>query len=104
MIKYQFLVYHKELEAFLEALRGQGVVDITRTEREVSEPEKAMWNEVNRYGRAMEFLAETARQEETAPEGTAPVVPDGAAGVLRTVEELQKEREALQNLTGQLQK
>ena len=104
MIKYQFLVYHKELEAFLEALRDQGVVDITRTEREVSEPEKAMWNEVNRYGRAMEFLAETARQEETAPEGTAPVVPDGAAGVLRTVEELQKEREALQNRTGQLQK
>ena len=29
MIKYQFLVYHKELEAFLEALRDQGVVDIT---------------------------------------------------------------------------
>ena len=104
MIKYQFLVYHKELEAFLEAVRDQGVVDITRTEREVSEPEKAMWNEVNRYGRAMEFLAETARQDQAIPADPAPDMPDGAAGVLRAVEGLQQERESLQNKVGQIQK
>ncbi|MBR3286889.1 MAG: V-type ATP synthase subunit I [Bacteroidales bacterium] len=104
MIKYQFLVYHKELEAFLEAVRDQGVVDITRSEREASESEKAMWNEVNRYGRAMEFLADTARTGQVASAGPAPDMPGGAADMLRSVEGLQQERESLQNKAGQLQK
>lgn len=63
MIKYQFLLYHKDLEPFLEEVRAREVLDITRMDHEPSEAEKGLWQQVNAIGKLVDFIDGLAQEK-----------------------------------------
>lgn len=64
MIKYSFLVYHRDFNSFLSKLQELGVVDISKENRTVDEEEKAIINQINRYSNALRFFETRTPSEE----------------------------------------
>lgn len=89
MIKYGFLVYHRDFDSFLAKLQELGVVDIIKQTHTPTEQERGMLNLVNRYTAAINFLS--SRQTFDKPSQDVK-----AEDVLKELEELQKEQEQLE--------
>ena len=62
MVKYGFLVYHRDFELFLSKLQELGVVDIIKQTHNPNEKERGMLGMVGRYTLAINFL--TSRKIE----------------------------------------
>ncbi|MCD8185570.1 MAG: V-type ATP synthase subunit I [Rikenellaceae bacterium] len=58
MIKYSFILYHKDQEAFLAELQELGLIDITVTDWEPTETEKALMSDIEHQRRAVTHLRE----------------------------------------------
>lgn len=66
MMKYSFLIYHKEYIPFLEKLQELGVLHIIEKKKEVSENIRISLNQINEINKAIKFLA--LRNQEVAAE------------------------------------
>lgn len=56
MHKYAFLLYHRDFEAFLVKLQELGMVDIEKQSRTISDDERALIAQINRYTLAIKDL------------------------------------------------
>lgn len=56
MIKYAFLVYHRDFDAFLKNLQELGVVDIIRQNHELTDEDRVTLGRVNRFNAAIKAL------------------------------------------------
>ena len=65
MMKYSFLIYHKEYIPFLEKLQELGVLHIIEKKKEVDENIKISLQQISEINKALKFLG-TRNQEEIA--------------------------------------
>lgn len=98
MIKYSFLVYHRDFEGFLSKLQELGVVDVARENRSVDEEEKQIINRIDRIRLVKRLL-----QERTLPD-KAKTLTLSADEIADRVELLLKERDQLDNAIKKAQK
>jgi len=89
MIKYGFLVYHRDFDSFLAKLQELGVVDIIKQTHTPTEQERGMLGLVNRYTTAINSLSSKLDKETASHKANA-------EEVLTEIEELQKEQEQLE--------
>ena len=89
MIKYGFLVYHRDFDSFLAKLQELGVVDIIKQTHTPTEQEKGMLSLVNRYTAAINFLSSRQTSDKTLQDVNA-------EDVLNEFEDIQKENEQLE--------
>ena len=68
MLKYSFLIYHKEYIPFLEKLQELGVLHIIEKQKEVDENIKASLHQISEINKALKFLGK--RNQEEAPENS----------------------------------
>ncbi len=98
MLKYTFLVFHKEYQEFLKNLQELGVVHVNEKEVELSESIKIKCNQISRYENIIQFLKKrnnTGTDTETAMQ---------AYDIIEDIFEKQKELESLQNKVEELEK
>ena len=69
MIKYSFLIYHKEYIAFLEKLQELGVLHIIEKKKEINEDIKLSLQQISEINKALKFLA--SRNQEEKPDKTS---------------------------------
>ncbi|WP_320112321.1 V-type ATPase 116kDa subunit family protein [Draconibacterium orientale] len=96
MLKYTFLVFHREYEDFLIELNRLGLVHIAERGLEPSETTTKKVAELNRYERAIGFLQK--RENETAVKPTlysAPEILDDLTEKQTKLEELEARLESL---------
>lgn len=62
MIKYSFILYHKDYEAFLAELQELGLVDITVSGWEPNEPERRLMSDIDSQRAAMGKLREIRKE------------------------------------------
>lgn len=86
MIKYAFLIYHRDFDGFLLKLQELGVVDIIKENRSMDEEERLILNQINRYASAIKTL-QTRPACEQAPK------PIDGERVLAELEMLMREKE-----------
>lgn len=98
MIKYSFLVYHRDFNGFLSKLQDIGVVDISKENRTVDEEEKAIINQINRYSASLKFFETRTPSEEKI------TLSMSADDVIKRLEILQKERDQFDNSIKKAQK
>ena len=89
MLKYDFLVFHKEYQQFLEGLQELGVLHVAGKEVEITEEIRQKYREIEQIEKAIQFLA----KREVKPEGT--VQEKDAAAVLTDLAGKQAELETL---------
>jgi len=65
MMKYSFLIYHKEYITFLEKLQELGVLHIIQKKKEIDENIKLSLQQISEINKALKFL-EKRNQEEVA--------------------------------------
>ena len=65
MMKYSFLIYHKEYIAFLEKLQELGVLHIIEKKKEIDENIKLSLHQISEINKALKFLS-LRNQEEAA--------------------------------------
>lgn len=90
MIKYGFLVYHRDFNSFLSKLQDLGVVDIIKQTHTPNEEERGMLGLVNRYTAAINALSSRVDPEKK-PRNDVDI-----EGILNEFEDLQKEAEQLE--------
>lgn len=90
MIKYGFLVYHRDFDSFLLRLQELGMVDIVRQSRTISDGERSLIAQIGRYNQAIKELS--TRQAQGDQEKA--VDPEA---VLAEYESLVKEKEQVEN-------
>ena len=56
MDKYSFILFHTELDPFLEKIQELGLVDITRESKAFDNISKELYSLVNRYSKAVKEL------------------------------------------------
>lgn len=66
MMKYSFLIYHKEYITFLEKLQELGVLHIIEKKKDVDENIKLSLQQISEINKALKFLA--SRNQEENPE------------------------------------
>uniref|UniRef100_UPI003216E5A7 V-type ATP synthase subunit I n=1 Tax=uncultured Draconibacterium sp. TaxID=1573823 RepID=UPI003216E5A7 len=72
MLKYTFLVFHKEYMVFLEKIQELGVVHVVKKDIEISEETEQKLNEINDCENTIQFLIQReikTTHEETGPDG-----------------------------------
>ena len=84
MTKYTFVVFHKEVDRFLEDLQSLGVVDITRQHRAIDAHSKACFEEIARYQAVLKALR-AVKEEVQKTNGNTSAVGEG--NMLETAEE-----------------
>jgi len=89
MLKYDFLVYHKEYHPFLEGLQELGVLHVAGKEVEITDEIRQKYREVEQIEKAIQFLS----KREVKPEGS--VQTEDAATVLTELAAKQAELELL---------
>lgn len=91
MTKYSFVIYHKEVDAFLNSLQTLGLVDVTRSSKAVDDTSKELFGLLGRYSSTIKALkaisSESARSDN----------PMDAGELLKNAEEAIKNRTLLQN-------
>ncbi|MCC8089498.1 MAG: V-type ATP synthase subunit I [Rikenellaceae bacterium] len=100
MVKYSFVLYHKEYEGFLEKLQGLGLVDITIADWEPDDTERQMVSSIEQIRRAVIALSAVVKNKDEARE----VVPYPSAeealreyiGAAEELNKLQSERNRLE--------
>jgi len=68
MMKYSFLIYHKEYVTFLEKLQELGVLHIIEKQKEIGEHIKLSLQQISEINKALKFLGK--RNQEEAAEKT----------------------------------
>jgi V/A-type H+-transporting ATPase subunit I len=81
MTKYSFIVYHQELNSFLETLQSLGMVDIVRNNKPIDQKSGEMFDQIKRYKAALKRLAHFTPSIDAAPSH-----PISEAELLTTVE------------------
>lgn len=99
MIKYSFLVFHRDFDKFLEKLQELGLVDISKEKRTIDEEENKILQQINRYTAALKFLETRKQKTQNNNAGNF-----NAEEILGTLERLQTRRETLDNLIKKAQK
>ncbi len=98
MLKYTFLLFHKEYQNFLKNLQELGVVHINEKEVEISEALKTKYEQISRYEKVIQFLKK--RTNPSPATETALNAPD----IVEDILEHQKKLESLQNKIEELEK
>ena len=81
MTKYSFIVYHQELNSFLETLQSLGMVDIVRNNKPIDQKSGEMFDQIKRYKSALKRVANFTPSIDAAPSH-----PISEAELLTTVE------------------
>ena len=89
MKKYAFLVFHRDIDGFLDQLQSLGVVDISRNNKELAKEEREQLDLMARYVDAIRGLK--ARKVADKASGSIPNV--AAEKVLKEYEELSEKHE-----------
>ena len=89
MIKYAFLVYHRDYEDFLQKLQELGMVDIVKQSRPMLDEERTLMSQINRLSSAIRELKSLPEIEPLAHE----IEPES---VLDKYENLLKEEEQVE--------
>jgi len=100
MIKYTFLVYHREYEPFLQDLRGAGVVHIIGRERGSEEDDETIRNLFSRREaciQALKYLPKDIEEKEAAEK-------TGQGEVVERIETIRKELEENEQRLQELEK
>ena len=97
MIKYAFLVYHRDFEGFLQKLQELGMVDIVKQSRPMLDEERTYISQINRYNSAIRELKSLPEIEPS----TQKVDPES---VLNKYEELLKEKEQVEGAIRKVKK
>ena len=97
MIKYGFLVYHRDFDAFLTKLQELGVVDIIKQTHTPTEQERGMLGLVNRYTAAINSLSSRLDEDKASDNANA-------EDILKEIESIQKEQEQHEVLIRKAQK
>lgn len=100
MIKYGFLVYHRDFDSFLSRLQEMGMVDIERHTTALSDEERSLLNDINRYNQTLKELKIRASQLDKISQ----VAPLDSESVLSEFETLVKEKEQIENSIRKAQK
>ncbi|MDR0953860.1 MAG: V-type ATP synthase subunit I [Rikenellaceae bacterium] len=100
MIKYSFVLFYKDYEAFLAQLQELGLVDITVSGWEPSEDERRLMTEIDQQRKAMKTLAELRKNEL----GTRAEAFDSPEEALRHFVEASAEIDRLHAEAAKLQK
>lgn len=100
MIKYGFLVYHRDFDSFLSRLQEMGMVDIERHTTVLSDEERSLLNEINRYTQTLKDLKIRAAEIDQVKQ-EAPLNSDS---ILTEFEDLVKEKEQIDNSIRKAQK
>ncbi len=100
MIKYGFLVYHRDFDSFLSRLQEMGLVDVERHTKVLSDEERNLINEINRYTQTLKDLKIRAAQIDQ----TGQVAPLNSDAVLNEYEDLIKEKEQVESSIRRAQK
>ncbi len=66
MLKYSFLIYHKEYVPFLEKLQDLGVLHIIEKKKEVDENIKRSLHQISEMNKALKFLGKRTEEESPA--------------------------------------
>lgn len=66
MLKYSFLIYHKEYVPFLEKLQELGVLHIIEKKKEVDENIKISLHQISEINKALKFLGKRTEEESPA--------------------------------------
>lgn len=97
MSKYTFVLYHKRQKEFLEALQELGLVDISATNWEANEAERAMLVQLEQHHAASNYFKELEKDEKFTP--STPYV-DGA----EAFRHYQQALSAMEELKGRMDK
>lgn len=89
MLKYDFLVYHKEYHPFLEGLQELGVLHVAGKEVEITDEIRQKYRKVEQIEKAIQFLS----KREVKPQGS--VQAEDAATVLTELAAKQAELDLL---------
>ncbi|MDD2196864.1 MAG: V-type ATPase 116kDa subunit family protein [Bacteroidales bacterium] len=100
MIKYGFLVYHRDFDSFLNRLQEMGLVDVERHTKVLSDEERNLINEINRYTQTLKDLKNRTAQNDQ----TGQVAPLNSDAVLDEFEDLVKEKEQVESSIRRAQK
>ena len=93
MTRYDFILMHRDVDAFLEQLQEVGVVDITRSTKPVDERSEKLSSQAGVYRRALSAL------KDVVPAETAKAVSGNVASqVMETVNECESLRAKLPQL------
>jgi V/A-type H+-transporting ATPase subunit I len=81
MLKYDFLVYHKEYHPFLEGLQELGVLHVAGKEVEITDEIRQKYRKVEQIENAIQFLSkrEVKLEGSVQTEDAATVVTELAA-------------------------
>ncbi len=66
MMKYSFLIYHKEYITFLEKLQGLGVLHIIEKKKEIDENIKSSLHQISEINKSLKFLSKRNQDEVPA--------------------------------------
>src|SRR6056297_3427254 len=72
MIRYSFLIYHKEYNDFLQNLQDIGVLHIAEKANDYDEETKKALEEIKRLNETIRFLEKKGQEENPADDGTKP--------------------------------
>jgi len=100
MIKYGFLVYHRDFDPFLSRLQDMGMVDIERHTKALSDEERNLMTEINRYTQILKDL----KIRESKPDQVNDVAPSNCDEILTEYENLIREKEVVENSIRKAQK
>ena len=90
MMKYSFLIYHKEYILFLEKLQELGVLHIIEKKKDVSENIKLSLHQISEINKTLKFL-EKRNQEEVADKSEIDRI-----SVVENIKNLQEEISAIE--------
>src|SRR6056297_1218266 len=70
MVKYSFLIYHKEYDSFLNHLQDIGVLHIQEKANEYDEQTRQALSQIREINDALRFLSKRGQEESPADDGT----------------------------------
>ena len=100
MIKYGFLVYHRDFDSFLSRLQEQGMVDIEKHTKALSEEERSLMSDINQYSQILKDLKSRASQLDQVPKAT----PANSNDIIEEYDNLLREKEQVENSIRKAQK
>lgn len=92
MIKYSFLMYHKEYYAFLEKLQEKGVLHIAEKASELDDTTQQALEDIRKINNTLRFLGNKIEDEEEKP-----VEDDSQAlDIVKNIREMKEEIESIE--------
>lgn len=85
MTKYSFVIFHKEVDDFLQNLQDLGVVDVTRQHRAIDTYSMEKFEEIARYNAAIKSL-KSIRESAAQKDITIPSGSEASGDILKVYE------------------